>query len=441
MAAHVVLFSGMKMPDSNKTSISIRRLNEPRGEWAPFETVAGAAESIGVTPARLFHVLAGRQRQTGGWIARREFKPTYGIADGCKKCEHCPYVFEKKFFWSDRRKKEIGKCAICTQQHDDNMKKDPIYAAIEALWTEYKRRACVDCGETSNFIEADHVYGPSKWILVEQKEKKKAVVKRTAKKNDVAKSTAKKKEKKSCLDECMAAKTKMKKIKICLSNIHWWAHNGGVAAWKREAALTLPRRKDYHRIRTRRWYNLKKELLAAVERRRSGQPIKATSVATERILDGPKTYAERCVRGKAYIDARKRKVGMCECGKEECKRRVQSGMEYLFEWDHLHRSTKTADISAMTDKEIREIDEELKNCRLLYCLCHTVHTRQQNAERVAKRLETIAEMEQVKAVASTVDTLATLTGPLAAPPAAPAAPASASAVQSPTYRAPKRRRL
>ena len=134
---------------------------------------------------------------------------------------------------------------------------------------------------------------------------------------------------------------------------------------------------------------------------------------------------KRRAEGLAHINAIKRKIGLCECG---CGRRVEPGMEFLFDWDHLDPAKKTARIGQMAMSSKEKLDKEISNCRLLYCLCHAAHTRNQNAERVAERMKAIAEMEQAKVVASTMSSLlTTLTGPLAAAPAAPAASAAPAA--------------
>lgn len=372
MATHVI-HSGMHMPDPRMEPVSIRRVNEPHGEWLCFESVTAAAKFIGTSRGHLSKVVAGAFKHTNGWTARREPKPQYEIANGCKKCKQCCYVWEMRFFWSERGHREIKLCHICTQKNDDNRKKDPVYREIAALWAEYKQRPCVDCGETSEFIEADHVYG---------------------------------------------------KPTRALCDILWWVQNGGVAAWKREAALTLPRRMDYHRLKTWRWARLKKELLE----KRGHQPTETTTGATE-----PKTAEQlymqvRRAEGLAHIYAIKRKIGLCECG---CGRRVEHGMEFLFDWDHKDPAKKTRNIGQMATSSKETLRREMGKCRLLHCLCHRAHTRHQYAERVAKRMKAIAEMEQAKAVADVMASLlSTLTGPplgpLAAPLAAPAAPAAAA---------------
>lgn len=368
-----VIHSGMKMPGSKMEPVAIRKLKEPHGEWIFFDTVAAAEVHIGASRGHISSVLTGKRKHAKGWTARRESKPR--VADGCKKCVQCCYVWDMKYFWSEKEHREVKWCYLCTQKDEDRRKKDPVYAAIAELWAEYKRRPCVDCGQTSEFIEADHVYGPCKWIWV-----------------------------------------KGKKKKICLSNITWWAQNGGVAAWMQEAKLTQPRRMDYHRIRTFK--------RAAAEKR--GQPTATTSGATEQKRVKHLAQQKRNAEGRAHIDAIKRKIGVCQCGKEGCDKRVQPGMEFLFDFDHRDPAKKTINIGLMTSFSRERRETEITKCRLLYCLCHRAHTRQQHAMLVAQRLEAIAEMEQAKVVASTVDTLiATLTGPLAAsapPPEVVAAP-------------------
>ncbi len=71
----------------------------------------------------------------------------------------------------------------------------------------------------------------------------------------------------------------------------------------------------------------------------------------------------------------KLKIGKCEL----CNIKVTEEISCCFDFDHIDRKTKIANITSLTSRgeSFKKILEEISKCRLLCCKCHRIHTASQ----------------------------------------------------------------
>ena len=142
-----------------------------------------------------------------------------------------------------------------------------------------------------------------------------------------------------------------KKIHGC-SDYAWWACHGGVPALEAELKNKCrPLCRFCHR------------LVSQQERAKQKQ--------------------KSIIRKMAYANKIKLKIGECQV----CKRKLEKEEECCaFDFDHIDAKLKQESIAKMVDKYSLErffkyIDLELGKCRLLCCMCHMDHSRQQRREK------------------------------------------------------------
>ena len=140
------------------------------------------------------------------------------------------------------------------------------------------------------------------------------------------------------------------KIHICSEYI-WWARHGGVPALEAELKKTRPLCTFCHRLVTQQ----------------------------ERGVQKSKSVLKR----KAYVNQIKLKIGECQI----CKRKLEKEQECCaFDFDHIDTKLKQDGISKMVlrytlKRFFQCIDLELAKCRLICCMCHMDHSRQQKREK------------------------------------------------------------
>jgi hypothetical protein len=92
------------------------------------------------------------------------------------------------------------------------------------------------------------------------------------------------------------------------------------------------------------------------------------------------------LKKRAYVNKIKLKIGECEL----CKRKVKGEKECCaFDFDHIDTELKRDAISKMVDRYALKrffkcIDSEVAKCRLICCICHYLHTRDQTREKTFK---------------------------------------------------------
>ena len=145
------------------------------------------------------------------------------------------------------------------------------------------------------------------------------------------------------------------KVHAC-SDYPWWAYNGGPEALCRELAICRPLCKFCHRL----W----------------SQEVRGVS-------ENPTK-----TKKKAYVNKFKLKIGKCVL----CERIIQGEKECCaFDLDHRAQSKKRDCIGRMVDRYSLNtffscIDEELSKVRLLCCICHHIHTKDQKEENRAEHM-------------------------------------------------------
>jgi len=97
------------------------------------------------------------------------------------------------------------------------------------------------------------------------------------------------------------------------------------------------------------------------------------------------------VKKQSYVTAIKLKIGECEL----CKRKVKGEKECCaFDFDHIDTEIKRDCIGTMVSRYRLKtffscIDSEVAKCRLICCICHHLHTRNQEREE-AEKLQQLA---------------------------------------------------
>jgi hypothetical protein len=97
------------------------------------------------------------------------------------------------------------------------------------------------------------------------------------------------------------------------------------------------------------------------------------------------------LKKKAYVNTIKLKIGECEL----CKRKVKGEKECCaFDFDHIDTEIKRDCIGTMVSRYRLKtffscIDSEVAKCRLICCICHHLHTRNQEREE-AEKLQQLA---------------------------------------------------
>ena len=145
------------------------------------------------------------------------------------------------------------------------------------------------------------------------------------------------------------------KVRAC-SDYPWWARNGGPEAVRRELAKCRPLCTFCHRL----W----SQEVHGVDQR----PC--------------------MVKKRTYVNKFKRDISKCEI----CERKIQGEMECCcFDLDHRAQSKKRDNISEMVrryslKKFFSCIDEELSKVRLLCCICHRIHSKDQTEKNRAEHM-------------------------------------------------------
>ena len=145
------------------------------------------------------------------------------------------------------------------------------------------------------------------------------------------------------------------KVHAC-SEYPWWACNGGPEALRRELAKCRPLCKFCHRM----W----SQEMRGVNQR----PC--------------------IVKKRAYVNTFKLEIGKCEI----CERIIQGEKECCcFDLDHHVQSKKRDGICEMVNQYSLKtffscIDEELSKVRLVCCICHHIHTKDQTAKNRAEHM-------------------------------------------------------
>jgi hypothetical protein len=89
------------------------------------------------------------------------------------------------------------------------------------------------------------------------------------------------------------------------------------------------------------------------------------------------------IKKRAYVNKIKLKKGECQL----CKRKVKGEKECCaFDFDHIDTALKRDGIGTMVHRYRLKtffscIDEEIAKCRLICCICHYEHTREQEREK------------------------------------------------------------
>jgi hypothetical protein len=145
------------------------------------------------------------------------------------------------------------------------------------------------------------------------------------------------------------------KVHNC-SHYSWWARNGGPEALRKELAKCRPLCRFCHRL----W----SQEVRGVDQ----QPCK--------------------VKKRTYVNTFKLKSGKCEI----CERIIQGEKECCaFDLDHRAQSKKRDCIGRMVDSYSLKtffscIDDELSKVRLVCCICHHIHSKDQNEENRAEHM-------------------------------------------------------
>ena len=145
------------------------------------------------------------------------------------------------------------------------------------------------------------------------------------------------------------------KVHKC-SDYPWWACNGGPEALRKELAKCRPLCRFCHRLWSQEVRGVKQ------------QPS--------------------IVRKRTYVNTFKLKNGKCEI----CERKIQGEKECCcFDLDHLAQSKKRDGICKMVNSYSLNnffscIDDELSKVRLLCCICHHVHSKDQTEENRAEHM-------------------------------------------------------
>ena len=153
---------------------------------------------------------------------------------------------------------------------------------------------------------------------------------------------------------------KKRKIHIC-SDYAWWVCHGGVPALKKELSPSIVRPLCIfcHRLVT--------------------QSKNGTTENSTRL------------KKRAYVNKIKLKIGECEL----CKRKIKGEKECCaFDFDHIDKELYRDAIGTMVHryplKRFFEcVDSEIAKCRLICCICHYFHTRDQEREE-AEKLQQLA---------------------------------------------------
>jgi len=92
-----------------------------------------------------------------------------------------------------------------------------------------------------------------------------------------------------------------------------------------------------------------------------------------------------------YLRDKKRRIGKCSICDRSCDTQDRAILS-SFDFDHLDRSTKMYNVSAMLSSARAKVDQELAKCRLLCANCHTIHTRDQFNHR--QRTEALNSLQE-----------------------------------------------
>lgn len=145
------------------------------------------------------------------------------------------------------------------------------------------------------------------------------------------------------------------KVHAC-SDYPWWAQNGGTEALRRELTICRPLCTFCHRLWSREVRGVNQ------------QPC--------------------IVKKRTYVNTFKLKIGKCEI----CGRIIQGEKECCaFDLDHRAQSKKRDCICKMVrryslKKFFSCIDEELSKVRLVCCICHHLHSKDQNEKNRAEHM-------------------------------------------------------
>jgi hypothetical protein len=143
---------------------------------------------------------------------------------------------------------------------------------------------------------------------------------------------------------------KGKKIHRC-GDYGWWASYSGVPALEAELKKCRPLCTFCHRIVSQQ----------------------------ERGVNKHKNNLKK----KSYVNAIKLKIGECQV----CKRKLEKEEECCaFDFDHLNAKLKQDGIGKIVscyglNRFYKYIDLEITKCRLICCMCHRDHTREQRKEK------------------------------------------------------------
>ena len=154
-----------------------------------------------------------------------------------------------------------------------------------------------------------------------------------------------------------------------LSDVDWWAVNGGVEAMHAEAVKCDPRCANCHRTQPTHSAYMRK--YATVEEM-------PESTTLERIQKRSRRYKDEKL---AYVRDRKIEIGECA----DCGMRVTPEASHVFEFAHRDAAQKRNSVSRFcTDRKsltgaMPLIDAEMAKCRLLCACCHSQETRERNA--------------------------------------------------------------
>ncbi len=154
--------------------------------------------------------------------------------------------------------------------------------------------------------------------------------------------------------ECIEADHTGAKKHNC-SHYAWWTCHGGVEALKAELKTCRPLCRFCHALHSQNQRGVSKD------------PTRT--------------------KKRTHVNMIKLKIGECQL----CRRKVNDGNLCGFDFDHVDERTKTERISQMVNKYPLKkffslIDDEIKKCRLLCCMCHMKHTKEQKRKASVEKV-------------------------------------------------------
>jgi hypothetical protein len=105
-------------------------------------------------------------------------------------------------------------------------------------------------------------------------------------------------------------------------------------------------------------------------------------IRSQRVIENQRKQSrERAWERRLFMKQKKLEVGCCsECG-IACTENNWMG----FDWDHLDPSAKIFALSRTSTRSWHDIEEEIKKCRLLCKICHSVITYKENHYRLGHK--------------------------------------------------------